>query len=181
VRLACGLMLAGLAMLPGVAQPGAARAQTLDAVARARAALYEAWEKTPLTAARVMFEAQKATGFGQYQERPNAVFKPGEPLITYLEPVGFVWKQTAPDLFHYALDFDFLLLTPDGKVLGGKEGFLHVDQQSHARNLELMVNITATLNGAPPGKYILKYTMHDANSGKETSFQQPFEIANPAG
>ena len=69
-------------------------------------------------------------------------------------------------------------MSPDGKVLGGKENFMHYAQVSHERNTELMLNLTLSINGAPPGDYIVRYTLHDQNSNKISTFQQPFKIAD---
>jgi hypothetical protein len=69
-------------------------------------------------------------------------------------------------------------MSPDGKILGGKENFLHYSQVSHERNTELMLNLELSINDAPPGDYIVRYTIHDQNSDKVSSFQQPFKIAS---
>jgi hypothetical protein len=34
----------------------------------------------------------------------------------------------------------------------------------HERNTELMLDITLSVNGAPLGDYIVRYTIHDQNS-----------------
>ncbi|MDQ0474544.1 hypothetical protein [Labrys wisconsinensis] len=155
-----------------------AQAQTLADVEARQQAVIEAWEKTPLTQRRAIFVTARPSAYGAYVERSSNVFKPGEPLVTYVEPVGYLWKETAPDTYSFGILADFLVTSPSGDVLGGKEGFVRYVQESHYRNQELMLTLTLNLTGAPPGKYIVKYTIHDVNSAKASTFQQPFEVAN---
>jgi hypothetical protein len=153
-----------------------AMAQTLQDLQVRHEAFLKAWEETPLTQKRVVFVTTKPNAYGAFEERPNNVFKRHEPLHTYAEPVGYLWKTVGPDTYQFGLNVDFLILSPDGEVLGGKEDFLHYSQVSHERNTELMLNLELTLNDAPPGDYIVRYTIHDQNSDKVSTFQQPFKI-----
>jgi hypothetical protein len=88
-------------------------------------AFLKAWEETPLTQKKVVFVTSKPNAYGAFEERPNNIFKPNEPLHTYAEPVGYLWKGVGPDTYQFGLNVDFLIISPDGKVLGGKENFLH--------------------------------------------------------
>jgi hypothetical protein len=155
-----------------------AMAQTLQDLQVRQDAYLKAWEETPLTQKTVVFVTRKPTAYGAYDVRPNNVFKPNEPVLTYAEPVGYMWKTVGPDTYQFGLNIDFLIMAPDGKVLGGKENFMHYAQVSHERNTELMLNLTLSVNGAPPGDYIVRYTLHDQNSNKISTFQQPFKIAS---
>jgi hypothetical protein len=155
-----------------------ATGQTLQDLQASKDAYLKAWEATPLTQKTVVFVTSKPTAYGAYDVRPNNIFKPNEPVLTYAEPVGYLWKTVAPGTYQFGLNIDFLIMSPDGKVLGGKENFMHYAQASHERNTELMLNLTLSVNGAPPGDYIVRYTVHDQNSNKVSTFQQPFKIAN---
>ena len=97
--------------------------QSLQDVERAQAALIAAWEKSPLTMRRALFVAKKAQGFGQYEERSSNVFKAGEPLIAYAEPVGYGWKDVGNGVFEFGFAVDFLIKSPDGKILAGQQDF----------------------------------------------------------
>src|SRR5215210_7551160 len=161
--LLAGLMSAGLG-------------QSLQDVEKAQAALIAAWEKTPLTVRRVIFVAKKAQGFGQYEERSSNVFKAGEPLIAYAEPVGYGWKDIGNGMFEFGFAVDFLIKSPDGKILAGQQDFARLAERSHARNLEFMVTLTLNVTGAPPGDYVVEYKMRDIASEKSTTFELPFKI-----
>jgi hypothetical protein len=119
---------------------GAARAQSLDEIDKRQAALIEAWEKTPLTIRRALFIKGEPRGFGLYQERESGEFKRGEKVIVYAEPVGYGWKDAGKDagkgMFELGFVVDFLIKSPSGDVLTGKENFMRIATESHTRNPE---------------------------------------------
>ena len=135
-----------------------------------------AWEKLPLTQKRAVFVTTKPEIYGGYEERKSNVFKPGEPLLTYVEPVGYTWKPNGSGEFQFGVVVDFLVKTPEGKILGGKEKLLTFAQKSRNRVQELMVNISLSVSGAPAGGYVVAYTIRDLYSSKVSTFEQPFRI-----
>jgi hypothetical protein len=169
-------MLTSLMLL--LASAGTAYAQTLEEIDKREAALAEAWSATPLTVRRAIFVSQHPDGFGQYVERADSTFKKGEKLVTYAEPVGFGWKPIGNDNYQFGFKVDFLIKTPDGKVLGGQENFADLSETSHARNREFMVVLTMSLTGAPTGSYLIEYTLRDITGAQSTSFSQPFKIVD---
>ena len=165
-----------LAAAPGALGPAAA--QTLQEIDARQQAVVEAWEKTPLTVRRAVFVTAPAKIYGAFEERPSNSFKGGEPLYTYVEPLGYAWKKQADGTYAFGLTVDFTIKTPKGQVLGGQEKFLNYAQTSRYRNQELMVNMTLNVSGAPPGDYIVTYTLRDAHSPKTAVIEQAFKIAN---
>lgn len=156
---------------------GAARAQTLEEIDRREAAVIEAWNATALSVRKAFFVAQHPDGFGQYVERAGNVFKPGEKLVTYAEPVGYGWKDAGDGIFEFGLLVDFAVRSPTGEVLAGKEDFARLVERSHARNREFMVVLTLDVHDAPPGAYVLRYTLRDITGPKTVAFDLPFKIA----
>ena len=122
-----------------------------------------------------MFVTEKAPIYGAYTARADAVFKPDEPLIVYLEPVGYLWKSNG-DAFRFGVTLDFVIKKRDGAILGGQEKFLAYEQTSRAKLRELMLNVTLTLGGIAPDDYIIEYPMHDASSAKTVKIELPFTI-----
>jgi hypothetical protein len=165
-----------LALLLVLAPATDAYAQSLDEIDRLQAALIAAWEKTPLTVRHAMFVAEKPQGFGMYQQRASNVFKSGEPLITYAEPVGYGWKDVGGGKFEFGFAVDFAIKSPDGTVLTTKQDFANMVLQRRTRNLEFMVALTLTLTDAPAGDYIVEYKLRDVAGTKSTSFELPFTI-----
>jgi hypothetical protein len=156
---------------------GAANAQTLDELDRREAAVVEAWNAAPLTLRNAIFVAEHPQGFGQYTERPNNVFGKDEKLVVYAEPIGYGWKDIGKGQYEFGFKVDFLIKSPDGKVLTGQENFANLDMKSHAQNREFMVVLTLSVEGAPPGDYVLEYKLHDIASEKTASVDLPFKIA----
>src|SRR4051794_7080448 len=113
--------------------------QSLQEVENAQAALIAAWEKTPLTMRRALFVAKKAQGFGQFEERSSNVFKAGEPLVAYAEPVGYGWEDVGNGLFGFGFAGGFLVKAPGGKIFGGEPGFFPLPGGRPGRQLRVFV------------------------------------------
>jgi hypothetical protein len=153
-----------------------ANAQTLQEIDKRDAAVIEAWNATPLSIRKAVFVSQHPNGYGEYAERPNNAFKQGEKLVAYAEPVGYGWKDAGDGKYQFGFTVDFVIKSPDGKVLGGQENFADLTQTSYARNREFMVILNLSLSDAPPGDYVVEYKLHDIASNKTATFSLPFKI-----
>jgi hypothetical protein len=170
--LALGLLLfASSAAVAGPASPD----PSMAAIDSARTATVDALKGAPLGFRRILFVADTPGGFAIYDPRPDNVFKPGEPLIVYTEPVGIAWQQDG-DKVSSKLVVDFELRSPDGQVLGGQKGFGEFTFTAREQPIDYMAHVTINLTGAPSGAYILGLTVRDANSGKAANADLPFEI-----
>jgi hypothetical protein len=103
------------------------------------------------------------------------VFRAGEPLIVYAEPVGMGWR-TADGVNHAHVAADFEIRTTDGKILGGQKDFGKFEFASRDHNHEIMTHLTIRLSGAPAGRYVFAATYRDQVNGKSASMELPFEI-----
>ena len=166
--------LAGI--LLAAAAPAAA--QTMAEIERAEAALDAAWAATPIQTRTAVLVAAPPAGFGLYEPHPTGAFAPGEPIIAYAEPVGFGYTQPAPGLWQFGFDVDLLVKTADGRILGGQEGFERLALTSRTRNREFMLTLTLDLDGAPPGDYVVQYTLNDIASDKNGQLSLPFSITD---
>ena len=152
------------------ASPNLAKISALqDAVA-------EAWQKMPLTQRHALFVSAKPESYGVYEERKSNIFKAGETLVTYVEPIGYTWSANVDGTYNYGIVVDFLVKRSDGKVLGGQEKLLKFAKRSRVRNQELMLVLTLSLGAVEPGEYLVEYTLHDDQSKKESKFTQNFTI-----
>ena len=88
-----------------------AMAQTLQDLQVRQDAYLKAWEGTPLTQKTVVFVTRKPSAYGAYEVRPNNVFKPNEPVLTYAEPVGYLWKTVGPDTYQFGLNTNLVLIS----------------------------------------------------------------------
>ena len=159
-----------------IALTGTGHAQTVQDIDKRDAAVYEAWSATPLAIRRAVFVSQHPDGFGQYVERADNEFKKGEKLVTYAEPVGYGWKDIGNGQFQFGFKIDFLIKSPDGKILAGQEDFADITETSRAKNREFMVTLTMNLTGAKAGDYVIEYKLRDIASSKTGSFTQRFKI-----
>lgn len=152
-----------------------AAAQTLAALEEAEAAFDTAWAATPLSFRKAIF-ATDATDFGVYNERGNASFKPGEPIVVYAEPVGYGFRDNGDGTYSIGFDIDLAVKTAAGEVVAGKDDFANVAVASRARSREFRLSLTLDLGEAPAGDYVLEYTARDIASPKTGTISLPFAI-----
>jgi len=171
-----GLAMAGpLQDKAGEAEKALEAGKGAEAVVLMREALSQAWQDAPLTLMTAEFVTAPADGFGLYTVRPGNTFASGEPLLVYLEPIGFDW--VLEDGLHTSLlTVDFDLTLPDGKVLAGQKEFGRFDFKSHVPNTEYMANLTLNISGAAAGDYVLVLTVNDEKGGGSTKVDLPFSI-----
>jgi hypothetical protein len=177
-------VLAGLAMpalageVENLAREAEAKAKAGDSIAAVemlRRAVGVLAAQGPLALRRVQFIAEPPKGFGIYKPRANNLFKSGEPLIVYAEPIGMGWKAEGA-MNRALMAADFEIRTPDGKILGGQKDFGRFEFASHDQNQEIMTHLTIRVSGAPAGKYVFAATYRDQVSGKSANLTLPFEI-----
>lgn len=185
-RIALLIAGAGLAFFGATAAAG----ELVDAAARAEALAAEgkhlqaldamsegldlAWAQAPFTVRKALFVSESPSGFGVYQRRDGSVFKPGEKLLVYAEPVGYGYQKSG-DIYEIDLVADVSLRHPRGTI-GGQKAFANFGLKSLVKNREFYAFITYDFAGLAPGEYAVKTTLTDRASGKSTEFDLPFTI-----
>jgi hypothetical protein len=154
-------------------QAGAGR--HVEAIETLRRAINVVAANGPLLLRKVQFITEPPKGFGVYSPRSGNVFTSSDRLIVYVEPIGMAWK-TEGGLHSAAIATDFVVRTPDGKILGGQKEFGKFEFSSREFNQEVHTHLTITLTGAQPSKYVLAVTYRDLIGGKTATFELPFEI-----
>ncbi len=155
----------------GIAQArrGLARrdaAQTLEGLHRAMAG---AWRQLPFTAVNVHLVAAPPQGYGQFIPRVDNVYRPSEPLILYLEPVGFtVIHDQDKGTYRYHLTADFNLVDAWGRVVSGRRRFGHFQGQSRNFPDRFPLTFTYSLSGLPPGEYKVETILRDMLGTQKT-------------
>lgn len=150
--------------------------KALKEIEAAEDALAALWARGPYTVRRAVFITDKPTAYGNYEPRPTNVFAPGEPIITYLEPIGYDWRRQG-DRYAIGMSIDLEIVTKDGKIVGGQKAFQRFDFVSRYRMRELYATVTLTLTGSDPGDHTVIYTLNDEASGRSYKVEQPFTIA----
>lgn len=150
-------------------------AQSIEAVDAAEAAVFAVWDKTPLAFRTALFVTD-ATSFGIYTPRPDSVFKQGEQLLVYAEPVGYGYKDNGDGTYGFGVNIDLAVKDKAGAVVAEQADFASAILASRARNREFIVSITLDLSGAPAGDYVLEYTARDIASEETGLISLPFTI-----
>ncbi len=127
----------------------------------------------------------KPEGYGVYQEKASNVFRPGEPIILYIEPIGYKYQNLTDDKGNkfYVMDFsaNSVISYENGNELTSQQGLPDGHIESHHTNKEMYLPFTITQNNPfPQGNYNIKYTIHDAvnKSKAETVWSIPFHICS---
>lgn len=130
----------------------------------------------PFTIGKAVFVAAPPEGYGMYTARPNADFKAGDALISYVEPVGLTWRAGDGGVLESHFTVDLELLDPKGAKLAEQKAFGSFDFKGSVRNQEVFAKLTLNLSGPPVGDYVLRYRFRDTASGAVAISEQPFKI-----
>jgi hypothetical protein len=148
------------------AQSDAKDGNALQAYDTVRKAALQVWQGGPLLFRKALFA------------RADNIFKTGEKLVIYVEPVGFTWKEKN-GLNHAQLVADLALKDGEGSVVGEQKAFGTFTFNSHEENMEVMTALTIDFTDAPPGKYTAELKFNDEQGEKTATFELPFEIKGP--
>jgi hypothetical protein len=109
-------------------------------------------------------------GYRIYQEHKSNIFKPGEDIILYVEPVGFSHVPVNINntkLYLINLTASIILLDTQGNILFGRENIPILNIVSHTQNTEMFARLRVGQSSPfPPGGYVISYTLTDVPSGK---------------
>ncbi len=174
-------------MLPAAAWagPAADAAATSEALLKAgkplqawsamQGAVDAVWNRMPLTIGKALFVVGEPQGYGMYNPRENSSFKAGEPMVVYVEPLGF-GHRLVNGIYQIAIDVDLVLTDRKGKKLLSREGFGKFELNSRKKNREFFMKITLNLKGAPPGEYVLVLPIRDRIRNTRATVTLPFSI-----
>ncbi len=132
----------------------------------------------PFSIGKAVFVSTDPAGYGMYEPKPDPQFKPGESLISYVEPVGLSWKPASEAgklQCHFTVDMD--ILSASGEVLSSQKALGTYTFTSFFRNQEIYALVTTDFSGAAAGDYVLRFRFNDLNSGKTASVDQKFTMA----
>ena len=158
------LWIAAIAMVAtGI---GAVMAADIAALERQ---LEEARNAAPITVEPFVAVKEPAQYYGNYEPRPNMVYRSGEPMHFYAEPKNLVFPKDARGKYKPAFAVDLEVTAADGKSMK-KANFVTVKLDTRSRIQDLYLNLEVSLTSAPPGKYNVKFVIRDQNSKKTAEF-----------
>lgn len=152
-----------------------AKGEHAAAIETMRQAMLSTWNQSKIAIRNAFFVNKRASGFGVYDVRKSNVFKSGEALLVYVEPVGQRWSKK-DGVLRSNISADLQVKSADGKVLGGQEAIARFSLSSREQNMEYFAQLTYSFDGIKPGKYIAGTTLNDKIGGSSVSFDLPFEV-----
>lgn len=160
-----------------LAEEKAATGDTKAAYEAARDAFTRFAAGLPFTIGKAVFVSEKPAAYGAYTAKPNSVFKPGEPLITYVELIGLTWKPADGGKVQSNFTVDLELRDAKGATLAAEKGFGTFAFTGYVQNQEIYTHLTLDVSGAKPGDYVLRYTVNDVMGNRAAVFEQTFTVS----
>ncbi len=117
----------------------------------------------------------RATGLRVYDIKEVTTFKRSEPIITHAEPVGYGFGRDG-DLYLIDLGLDFVIKSPDGKILAQQGNFGSLALRSRVPSKEFMATLTYDFSGLPAGDCEVTTNIRDKNLDKPAEFTMKFDL-----
>lgn len=162
----------------------------------ARQEYLASWNNTGFTSQFDVFIAEGTVGlYGQYREHlPENVFRPGETIVLYMQPVGFGHQPYTETIelgatgdpvtrtfYLINLTADYIISDLAGTVLTTIENIPAGNIISHQQITELPMTLTLTQSQPfPVGDYIITYVMHDHVTGQSFQIDRAITIDDNA-
>lgn len=149
----------------------------LGAIQAARDLFGAAWDATQgLAFGETLLISEPASGYGIFNPRADDKFKIGDQVLIYAEPMGFAYGNAGEGLYSIGFFVDLKVLTEGGDLLGDLQNVTELNLTSRYPNREFQANLTYSLDGITPGRYLLQTTLRDKNSAKIGSFETTVEF-----
>lgn len=122
-----------------------------------------------------------AAGYGVYEEH-GTTFEPGEPMVLYVELVGYGHKRVLDDkgnpLYLMNMTADYIIADANGTALQSIEDVPAGSIVSHKPNTELFLELSLTQESPfPEGDYLIKYIITDEVSGESSAIEKQITVA----
>ena len=150
-----------------------ARGEYLETIQDLREALVGVWNQAPLALNNVTWIKEIPEGYGMYTPRENNILNDAEPMLLYMEPVGYT-IQKAGFLYSLSLYADFEVINSKGETIGGMEKFAEWKVSSRAAQTEYPIFCTFNFRQIEVGAYKLKIIVYDEFSKKTATTIQTF-------
>ncbi len=158
-------------------------ANMTTALQSARDQYLSIWNRTAFNASFSTFAVPNSTlGYGVYREHNN-IFKPGETILLYVEPVGFKFKpivdSNGNNLHLINMTANFVLAGSNGTIFQTINNVPVGSIISHRENTELYLDLTLTqVKPFPLGTYNITYNVTDQASGQSFKIEKQIVVAN---
>jgi len=113
----------------------------------------------------------KVDGYGIYEKKPGNAIKAGEPILFYIEPIGFkIEKENGQ--FVIWISEDAKITNEEGEVIFQKTDWINYNQSFSQPNIPFY--ITNRVADIPAGKYTFMFTLKDHY--KKTFLSEKYEF-----
>jgi hypothetical protein len=164
----------------------------------ARQQYLSVWNNTAFESQFDVFVAEGShVGYGLYREHvPANIFRPGETIVLYIEPVGFghepiidtntadTSNSSAPasrTLYLINMTADYIISDSAGNVLATIEDLPASSLISHRQNTEFSLTLTLSQEEPfPIGDYMISYIVHDDVTGQSFQIDRSITIDDNA-
>ena len=153
---------------------GAAR----EAMQEARALFLDLSDRAGFAITRVVLTTGAAPGFGNYDPSPDGIVPSGRPIHAYVEVTGATPRTLRDDLSELVFVVDFAVLDAQGQALTDVVRMGEVRLPSRSRGIDIYLDVTYNITGAPPGDYVLWTEITDGVSGASEQFELPVTISD---
>jgi hypothetical protein len=150
---------------------------------KAREQYLRSWEQSNFSSEFDTFVIPNSVnGYGIYDEHRSNIFKPGEPIVLYVEPIGFTHKKLTDESGNALYNVKLIPSVIISSKIDNKSASIDFPQfafTSHRKNTEAELTITVTQNTPiPEGEYKILYTIKDAQSNKSFDIIKKVVISN---
>jgi hypothetical protein len=150
---------------------------------KARGQYLRSWEQSNFSSEFATFVIPNSVnGYGIYDEHRSNIFKPGEPIVLYVEPIGFTHKKLTDESGNALYNVKLIPSVIISSKIDNKSASIDFPQfafTSHRKNTEAELTITVTQNTPiPEGEYKILYTIKDAQSNKSFDIIKKVVISN---
>jgi hypothetical protein len=157
--------------------------QTTTNFETAREQYLAAWNNTTFHSRFDTFiQADSGTGYGVYVSHPP-VFKPGDTIVLYAEPVGYGFKQVVDaqgnTLNQINLTAVITIASSNGTQLTSPLSIPLGSITSHNKTTEMYMTLKVNqTTPAPVGDYKITYNIKDGSTGKSFQLVKTVKVAN---
>jgi hypothetical protein len=150
---------------------------------KAREQYLRSWEQSNFSSEFATFVIPNSVnGYGIYDEHRSNIFKPGEPIVLYVEPIGFTHKKLTDESGNALYNVKLIPSVIISSKIDNKSASIDFPPfafTSHSKNTEAELTITVTQNTPiPEGEYKILYTIKDAQSNKNFDIIKKVVISN---
>jgi hypothetical protein len=150
---------------------------------QAREQYLRSWEQSNFSSEFATFVIPNTVnGYGIYDEHRSNIFKPGEPIVLYVEPIGFTHKKLTDESGNALYNVKLIPSVIISSAIDNKSASIDFPPfafTSHRKNTEAELTITVTQNTPiPEGEYKILYTIKDAQSNKSFDIIKKVVISN---